>query len=112
MGMDAPKKPGLLQIMRMASSPDFQKSIKATQTQLNHGHAMLAELLPEHEKIHAAAIATITAKQPNARKNMPEMADAAEIGQCMYSMIGFMYVQKFGLPAYQECKLKFPGLEP
>jgi len=109
--MDAPKKPGLLSIMRMASSPDFQKNIKATGTQLNHGHAMLAELSPEHERIHAAAVESVNAKQPGLRKQMPEMADAAINGLCMYRMIGYMYVQKFGLPAYRECQAKFPGAE-
>jgi len=107
MGEPEVKKPSMLQIMRMASSKDFQKDIENTQTQLNHGHAMLAELFPaEHERVHASCL------QPDLRKKMGDMiANGAENGLCMYRMIGLQYARKFGLDGYNLSKSKFPGVE-
>jgi hypothetical protein len=109
---DEPKKPGLIQIMRMASSPDFQRNIKATGTQLNHGHAMLARVMEaSHEKIHALAVKTVTEQNPRLKKDMPEIADAAINGLCMYKMIAYSYVVQFGMKEYMESCAKFPGVE-
>lgn len=106
MGEQEAKKPGLLQIMRLASSKDFQKNIEKSQAQLNHGHAMLAEIMPEHEKIHATCVNAELRKSAG-----DDMANAVENGLCMYRLISFMYVQKFGMVKWQECKAKYPGVE-
>jgi len=99
-------------MMRMASSPDFKKSIEASQAQLRHGHAMLARImLVSHDKIHAAAEKSVLAKSPNILKDMPDMAEAAIVGQCLYNMIAYSFVVEFGMKELEESRKTFPELD-
>jgi len=105
-GATETRRPGLLQVMRLAGSKDFKRSVERSQMQLNHGHEMLAQLYPaEHERIHATAI------NEDLRKSIPEMAGPVENGLCMYRMISFLYWQKFGALGFAQCKEKFPGVD-
>ena len=86
--------------------PEVVENIERSQSELAHGHDMLAELEPDvHAKIHESVL------MPSVRAKSPEMADTAEIGACLYKMIGYLYARKFGMEKYNELvKTKYPEL--
>jgi hypothetical protein len=85
----------------MGIDPDFiEKSTK----EFNHVHQMLMELFPEeHEPIHKHALTSLDTRMPETYREM------GVNGSCVYNLISFKYIEKFGMDAYKLHVAKHMG---